>query len=263
MNTVSKTVWITGASSGIGESLAYAFTKQDYNLIISGRNVEALNRVKQNCHSTNRVEVVPLDISNHSSIASIAQQVLSTFGTIDILVNNAGVSQRSLAADTSFEVDKSIIDTNLLGTIALTKAVLPTMIQNRNGHVVVISSLMGKFGTPLRSSYAASKHGLHGFFDCLRAEIKDQNIKVTIVCPGYVRTNISINALTKTGEKQATMDEKTNAGLNPDEVANRIIKAIKQQKEEVNIGGKEILMLYVKRFFPTLFSKIISKVKSV
>lgn len=263
MSNNTKTVWITGASSGIGESLAYTFAKQGYNIIISGRNTEALNKVKQNCNNSSRVEIIPLDIANHNSIPSIAQQVISTFGTIDILVNNAGVSQRSLAVETSFDVDKSIIDTNLLGTIALTKAILPAMIKNKSGHIATVSSLMGKIGTPLRSSYAASKHGLHGFFDSLRAEVKDQNIKVTIVCPGFVRTNISLNALTATGEKQATMDEKTNAGLNPDIVAERILKAIKKQKEEVNIGGIEILAVYVKRFFPALFSKIISKIKSV
>lgn len=263
MSNNTKTVWITGASSGIGESLAYTFAKQGYNIIISGRNTEALNKVKQNCNNSSRVEIIPLDIANHNSIPSIAQQVISTFGTIDILVNNAGVSQRSLAVETSFDVDKSIIDTNLLGTIALTKAILPAMIKNKSGHIATVSSLMGKIGTPLRSSYAASKHGLHGFFDSLRAEVKDQNIKVTIVCTGFVRTNISLNALTATGEKQATMDEKTNAGLNPDIVAERILKAIKKQKEEVNIGGIEILAVYVKRFFPALFSKIISKIKSV
>ncbi|MBL7815558.1 MAG: SDR family oxidoreductase [Saprospiraceae bacterium] len=255
-------VWITGASSGIGESLAYAFAERGCTLILSARNTSALETVKRNCITAKSIEIVPLDLSKHDLIDEIVKQTVAKVGHIDILVNNAGISQRSLVADTSFEVDKSIINTNLLGTIALTKALLPSMLSRQKGHFVVISSVMGKIGTPLRSAYAASKHGLHGFFDSLRAELH-KSINVTIVCPGYVRTDISQNALTEKGLKQGTMDKATEQGLPPQYVAAKILKAIGHNKQEVYIGRKEVLTIYLKRFFPSLLSIMVSKIKTV
>lgn len=261
--TNNQVVWITGASSGIGEALVYTFARQGYRLIISSRNANILEEVKARCVSGSEVKIIPLDISDISSIQNAAQTVFSQYSTIDILINNAGVSQRSLAEETDFQVDQMIIQTNLLGTIALTKAVLNKMILQKSGHIVTVSSLMGKFGTPLRSSYAAAKHGLHGFFDSLRAEVASRNIFVTLICPGFVRTNVSLNALTANGEKQNTMDDATQEGLTPEYASEQILKAILSKKEEVYIGGKEVLGIYVKRWFPSVFSKIITKFKTV
>jgi short-subunit dehydrogenase len=261
---MQKIVWITGASSGIGEALAYAFARRGATLILSARNETELTRVKNNCTSPEKVHLFPLDIANHCSAFKTGNEILEKFGHVDILINNAGVSQRSMASKTQFLVDKSIINTNFLGTVAVTKSVLPAMVSRKVGHIVVISSVVGKIGTPLRSSYAASKHALHGFFDSLRAEVADKNIGVLLVCPGFVQTNISINALTAHGTKQDTMDNAIRNGLSPDYVADKIIEGMTSNREEIWIAGlKELLAINTKRFFPKLFSKMISKIKVV
>ncbi len=260
MHFQNKTVWITGASSGIGEALAYELSKQGANLILSSRKKAELERVAEGCNG--RVTLIQtLDLADHSSVSDIVEDVLQKIGKVDILVNNAGISQRALVKDALFEVDKKMIDVNLLGTIAISKAILPHFLKNKNGHYVVISSLMGKFAAPLRSSYAAAKHGLHGFFDALRAENYKENIKVTMVCPGYIRTDISKNALTASGEKQGTMDDATDKGMAPNVLAKKILNAVRRGKEEAVFGGTEILAVYLKRFFPKLLSRIVRTAK--
>lgn len=261
MDFSNKTVWITGASSGIGESTAYAFAKKGSRLILSARNMEELERVKANCKGAASVDLVRLDLGNHEELFQIAAAVIEKHKTIDVLVNNAGISQRSLAKETIFSVDKALIDVNLLGTIALSKAVLPAMLAQKSGYMVVITSLMGKFGAPMRSSYAAAKHGLHGFFDTLRAECFYDNVKVLMVCPGYVKTNVSINSLTADGSQQGTMDDATAKGVSPDLVASKIIDGIAKDKQEIYIGGKELLGVYLKRFFPRLLNKMVVDAK--
>ncbi len=217
-----------------------------------------------NCASPDKVYMFPLDISNHSDVFKTGNEILEKFGHIDILINNAGVSQRSKAAETKFQVDENIVNTNFLGTVAVTKSVLSEMLIRNSGHIVIISSVVGKIGSPLRSSYAASKHALHGFFDSLRVEIASKNIGVLIVCPGFVRTNISINALTAQGTKQDTMDQATKNGLSPDYVARKIIEGITANKEEIWIAGfKELLAINLKRFLPRLFSIMIGRTKVV
>lgn len=261
----SKTIWITGASSGLGEALAYSFAKEGCKLVLSSRNEKELLRVKNNCKlRDNDIMIVPLDLANHSEIPIKVSRVLQRFGAIDYLVNNAGVTQRALAHETKFSVDKKIIDTNLLGTITLTKSVLPYFIKQKRGHIVTITSVTGKYGTPLRSTYAATKHALHGFFDSLRAEHHFNNIKITLVCPGFIRTRLTINALTGDGSPQNKMDEATENGLSPDACAKKILAAVKTGKDEVYIGGfREVGAVYLKRFFPRLLGMIIRTAKVV
>lgn len=259
MDFSSKTIWITGASSGIGEALTYEFANLGAKLVISSRRIEELERVKANCPKPENIKVYPLDLAKHEEIIAISKQILTDVGFIDILVNNGGISQRSLAKNTPLEIDKKIMDINYFGTICLTKEILPSMLKKKQGHIVTVSSLTGKFGAPLRSAYAASKHALHGFFDTLRSEIWQDNIFITLICPGYVHTNVSINALTSSGEAQNSMDPETANGLRPEDLAKSIIKAIKNKKEELIIGGKETIGVYLKRFFPKLFSKLIKK----
>ena len=256
-------IWITGASSGIGEALAKAFAREGAHLILSARNKNELERVKKNCTGASQVDIIPLDLNNHAEIFSTVAEAMKIYKTIDVLVNNAGLSQRSLAVETGFDVDKKLIDVNLLGTIAMTKAILPSMLAQKNGNIIVISSIMGKFGAPLRSSYAAAKHGLHGFFDTLRAETYSQGIKVLMVCPGFVRTNISMNALTADGKNQGTMDEATGKGLDPNVVAQKIIAAMKSGREEIILAGpRENFAVLVKRFFPKILSRIVRGAKT-
>lgn len=256
MNFDQKVVWITGASSGIGEHITYAFAKQGARLILSSRKQAELERVKGNCPDESQVVILPLDVTDFEQVKAVGQQAIDAFGRIDLLFNNAGISQRALVKDTKLEVDQKIMNVNFLGTVAATKAVLPQMIKQQSGHIVVISSVTGKVGTPKRSAYAASKHALQGFFDCLRAEVHQDNIKVTIICPGYVHTQVSVNALTGDGNKNNVMSDTTKAGLSPEVFAQKALKAIAREKEEVYIGGKEILAIYIKRFFPRLMSRI-------
>ncbi len=263
MQFENKIVWITGASSGIGESLAYGFAKQKSHIILSSRNITQLERVKNSCIGAASVMIYAMDLSDLESVQSTGRKVLERYGRVDILINNAGISQRALARDTTIAVDQALMMTNYIGTIAVTKSILHKMLEIEQGHIVVVTSLVGKFGSPFRSSYAASKHALHGFFDSLRAEIYSRNIKITLVCPGFVKTNISLNALTGTGKAQNTMDEATENGLDPDVVASKIINAIIKEKEEVYIGGKETRGIWMKRFFPTLLSKKLRSAKVV
>ncbi len=262
MSFKEKRVWITGASSGIGEALAFAFAGQGAHLILSGRNEIQLRRVADQCQGAASVTILPLDLENIASLQQGAKRVLQQYGKVDILLLNAGISQRSAAKDTNLEVVQKIMNVNYIGNVALTQAVLPSMITHQLGHIVVVSSAVGKFGSPLRSAYAASKHALHGYYDSLRAEIHDDNVRVTIVCPGFVRTNISLNALTANGNPQGSMDEATQQGLKPATVANIILAAIKNQREEVYIGNARIIFgIYMKRFFPRIFSRQIRKAK--
>ncbi len=257
----NKTIWITGASSGIGKALALAFLKEGANIILSARNEQKLNEVKEQCTNPDKVKILPLDLTDFSSFNEKVISAIQFFDGIDILVNNGGVSQRSLAIETQFKVDQQIFEVNYFGTIGLTKELLPHFIKKQNGQIVVISSVMGKLGTPLRSAYAASKHALHGFFDSLRAEIFNKNIDVTIICPGYVITDVSKNALTGDGSKFNKMDEATAKGLQPEELAKKALNAISKKKQEVIIAGsKETAAIYLKRFFPKLLSKIVRKV---
>jgi len=261
---MSQVIWITGASSGIGEALVYAFAKEsDVHLILSARRHEELKRVAKTCGlPQERLLILPLDLAAGDTLPQKAQQALAHFGKVDIMVHNGGVSQRALVKDTRLAVDRAIMETNFFGALILTKALLPSMLARKSGKFVVISSSVGKFGTPLRSTYAASKHALHGFFDSLRAECWRENIKVLIVCPGYIRTQVSVNAFIGTGEKQGTMDEAQAKGIPPEVCAAKILAAIRSDKEEINVAGaKEMLGIYMKRFFPALFSKMIRRMK--
>ena len=235
-------------------------SRQNAKLILSSRDVNSLELVKKECKNPQNVTVIPLDLEDYTQFSKKVTEAIAAFGTIDILVNNGGISQRSLIKDTDILVDKRIMEVNYLGTVALTKAILPHFIQNKRGHFVVTTSIVGKIGTPLRSSYAASKHALHGFFDSLRAEHFHDNISVTLICPGFVNTNVSINALTGNGTPQQKMDIATHNGIQPERFAKLMAKSIIDKKEEVYIGGfKEKLGVYVKRFFQKILSIMIRK----
>lgn len=257
-----KVVWLTGASSGIGEALAYELSKKGARLILSARRKGELERVKGNCPAAAQagIRVLPLDLEQQSTLQLSTEAAIQIFGHIDILINNGGISQRSLVADTSLSVDRRIMEVNYFGPLALTKFLLPHFINRKQGHFVTVSSLTGKFGTPYRSGYAASKHALHGFFDAVRAEHYHHNIWVTMVCPGFIHTPITLSALTGDGSPLSKMDEAQYKGKPADWCAKKIVLAIEKNKEEVYVGGREVFGVYIKRFFPGIFSKIIRKV---
>ena len=251
-----QVVWITGASSGIGAALAEEFARDGARLILSARRRVELEQVASRCGG--EPLILPLDLGRSDEFASHVSAVLAHFGRIDVLVHNGGVSQRSRALDTHLDVDRRIMEVNYFGAVALTKAVLPTMLKASSGHIVVVSSVMGKLGTPLRSAYAASKHALHGFFDCLRAEIADHGVFVTLICPGYVRTDISKNALTGDGSPKNETGRDVEAGHPVDRTAQQILAAVGARRSEAYVGafGKERLALLLKRVAPGLIERI-------
>ena len=257
MTFENKIIWITGASSGIGEALTLQLAKQNCKLIISSRRETVLNEVKNKCQQSENIKVLPLDLADYKSMPTTAEKAISLFGNVDILINNGGISQRSLIIDTAIEVDKKLMDIDYLGTVALSKALLPHFIAQKSGHFVTVTSLMGKFSSPYRSAYCGAKHALHGFFDALRLEHDKDNIKVTMICPGFVNTNVARNALTGNGSTQNEQDSATENGLDVDVFAKRMLKAIKKEKFEAYIGKSETKGVYLKRFFPKLLHKVV------
>jgi len=247
-------VWITGASSGIGEACAYRYASENANLILTARNREALERVAQNCRDKGKsgVRILPYDLQESDGIKLLSREAWSAFGGIDILVLNAGISQRTTVEDTPLPIVRKIMELNFFSPVATAEAVLPMMIENGGGRIAVTTSIAGKFGFPLRCAYSASKHALNGFFETLRAENHDKGISVTLVCPGRIRTNISINALDKGGVPHGVTDPGQSNGLDPDKAAKKIVSAIKNRKNEVLVGQSELLMVYLKRFLPKL-----------
>ena len=256
-----KLCWVTGASSGIGEALAMELAKNEARLIISSNDAKELQRVRQNCLKyTSQCEVLPFDLSNPIEVETTAKQAIEKFGPVFLLINNGGISQRALAHETPVEIDRRIMEIDYFSYVVLTKTILPSMINANEGFIAATSSISGKFGFPLRSAYAAAKHAIQGFFETIRIELKPHNISVTIAYPGRVNTNISVNAILKDGKAHGKMDAGQAGGIPAEKCAKIYLKAIAKSKPEVLIGGKELLMVHIKRFFPRIFYRVVSKI---
>ncbi|PJZ24611.1 short chain dehydrogenase [Leptospira hartskeerlii] len=256
-----KVVWITGASSGIGEALASELKDSGARLILSARRKEELIRVKNKLGKTDEdCLVLPFDLENYSSMESLPDQAILKFGKVDVLINNGGISQRSLAHETSISAYESLLKVNFLGNIGLTIALLPHFRKRKKGWVVSISSVAGKFGVPLRTGYSATKFALTGFYEALRAENSPNNLKVLLVYPGFVKTKISKNALSGNGSKHGKMDNAILKGIDPKECATEILNAIVSEKNEVIIAGtKERFGIFLHKYFPKLFAIFLTK----
>jgi dehydrogenase/reductase SDR family member 7B len=253
-----KVVWITGASSGIGEALAYAFSGRGAKLILSSRRADELERVRLACPHPEKVKVIPLDLLEMSSFAAKTAEAIEAFGQIDTVIHNGGISQRGLAIETSMEVQRKVMETDYFSYVALTQAVLPHFAGRKSGRFVVVSSVMGKVGTPMRSAYAAAKHALHGYFDCLRAEVVSLGIGVTVLTPGYIRTNISQHAVTVDGSPLGKASVNIEKGLAPDKAAAQILRVVGRQKNEAYIGklGGDRMALWMSRWAPGVFMRM-------
>jgi dehydrogenase/reductase SDR family protein 7B len=258
-----KIVWITGASSGIGEALVQEFAGNKCAvIIISSNNPQGLERVKASCEpESKKIICAPFDLADTSGIEILVEDILKTTGRIDYLLNIGGVSQRARIDETPLWLDRKIFEINYFGTVAITKAILPYMISRQSGHIIATSSITGRFGFPLRSSYSASKQALHGFFETLFLENKKNNIRTSIIIPGRVRTNISFNALDPEGKEHARMDEGQAEGLAPDKAAKKIIRGILNNKREILVGKGELAILHIRRLCPWLFFRIADKIK--
>lgn len=260
----NKTIWITGASSGIGRALAIRLSKAEgTKLILSARNQSSLEEVKNLCQQANQVTVLPIDLADHNGLDDIFNANIDSLSQVDIVFHNGGISQRSLTIDTDFEVYQKLMDVNYMGTISLTLNLLPFFVKRNSGHFVVTSSSAGKFGVPMRSGYSASKFALHGFFEALRAELNSSDINITMICPGFISTDISKHSLTGDGTAQGTMDDAQLNGMSVAKCVDEMLKAVSAKKPESYIGGfKETkLAVFVSRIFPNIFRNIIANTK--
>lgn len=259
----NQTVWITGASSGIGKAFALAFFQQGARLILSGRRKDALQAVAQQCGGEANCLILPFETTDYDALPDIVEQAWEHFDGIDVLVNNAGISQRSLAVETPFPVYQQVIDVDLLAPIALSQLVLPRMVAANSGRFIVIASVAGKIGAPLRSGYCAAKHGLFGYFDALRAENAGNGINVHMVAPGSVKTDVSRNALGSDGNKRGESDPAIEAGMNPEAAVAEILQAIAKGDREILIAkGRERLIVWLRRLWPEkAFDKIAKAVE--
>lgn len=260
MELKNKIIWITGASSGIGEALAYACIKEGAKVVISARRENELKRVAESCKtSSDNILILPLDLENTTHIEEKVDQVIHKFGRIDVLINNSGMGHRTKAVNTPTEIDRKIMEVNFFGTINLTKAVARKMQSQKSGKIVVVSSIMGKYGLPLYSTYSASKYALYGYFEALRQELFKDNIKVLIVSPGFINTEVSTKLLLENGTEYGIKSESQNKGMSASDCAKGIINAVKSDRDHKYVGGYEIFSVYVKQYFPKIFYRLMRK----
>jgi short-subunit dehydrogenase len=258
-----KVAWITGASSGIGEALVREFVAGGATVIASSKDLQGLERLKATFgDKSSKVHCIPFDLADNQSFKEMADNQVRENGKIDYLLNIGGISQRARIDETPLWLDRKIFEINYFGTIALTKAVLPHMVRQQSGHILATSSISGRFGFPMRSSYSASKQALHGFFETLYLENKKNNIRVSVIIPGRVKTAISIHALGADGKEYGKLDDGQAKGLMPDQAARIIIKGMIRNKREILVGKSEMLMLHIRRYLPWLFFRIADKIKS-
>ena len=257
-------VWITGASSGIGRAIAFEYAKQGSSLILSSRRETELEQVKQHCVQYGLKEqdilVLPIDVTQHEELEAKSREAYAFQGQIDVLINNAGVSQRSSCLETDMKTYRTLFEVDVFGQIAVTKVVLPMMIEQGSGHIAVTASVAGKIGVPYRTGYCAVKHAMMGFFDSLRSEVAHQNIQVSTITPGYIRTDVARNALTGNGLATGKTDEEIDSGMDVGDCAKVIVNGLNKGKKEIAVGkGIEMYALWIKRFFPSLMAKILEK----
>ncbi|GFS12380.1 dehydrogenase/reductase SDR family member 7B [Elysia marginata] len=260
-----KVVFITGASSGLGEALAEAFHLCGCKVVIAGRNADKLEELKNRLESRKEDHhhspvVCVLDLEDDELSEKVHQAVGNVWGRVDILINNAGMSYRGSVAETKPEVDKKLMAVNHFGHIEITKAILPYMVKQRSGHIVCVSSVQGKLPIPHRSAYAASKHAIQAYFDSLRAEVDHQGIRVCVVSPYYIRTNLSLNALSADGSAYGKVDQTTKNGYDPHFVAKKIINCVQQRQDELILAPFYVkLAICLRVLAPWLYFKMMAR----
>ncbi len=229
MRFTDQTVWITGASSGIGAALARAFAADGARVILSGRNAAALATVAADCPGSRTIAFDTTDLAALPAMVAAA-------GPVDILVNNAGISQRSLFLDTGFDVYRTVMEVDFFAPLRLTQLVLPAMVAAKSGAIVNIASVAGRVGSPLRTGYCAAKHAMVGWSDALRAEIAQYGVAVHVVAPGFVRTNVAVNAVQGDGARRGYSDAAIDAAMTPETAAVEILAGIAAGTREIMVG---------------------------
>jgi dehydrogenase/reductase SDR family member 7B len=258
-----KIYWITGASSGIGEALALTLAKQGTRLILSGRNEAALQRVTSACGGKGQCLILPFEVTDFDALPGVKDQALAWAGRIDGLINNAGISQRSLAVETAFPVYQKLMDVDLLAPIALTQAVLPHMVHAKSGRIVMMSSVAGKVGSPMRTAYSAAKFGLIGYAEALRTEVTMHGIDVHTIAPGSIRTNVSRNAVTGDGAARGESDPAIENGMDPLHAADLMLRAVARGDRDIIIArGFERKITQMRRLAPNRLFDMMSTLVS-
>ncbi|RUO33158.1 SDR family oxidoreductase [Aliidiomarina soli] len=252
-----KTIWLTGASSGIGLALAEQLAAEGANLVLTARNEEKLREIANRLPGTHLV--LPMDLSRPEKAVNRAEAFLDDI-KVDILINNAGISQRSLALETDFEVYRDLMEVNYFSVVALSKLIAPRLVNQGDGHIVTVASVAGKVGSKRRSGYSGAKFAVIGFMDCFRAELADKNVRCLTVCPGFVHTQIAHNALVGDGSALGQADPDNAGGISAAQCAAEIITAIKADKDEIIVGkGLSKAAPVLQRFLPGLVRRMVAK----
>lgn len=262
MSFENQIVWITGASSGIGAALAIELARKGAILVLSARREDRLHEVRAECVSTEKHLVLPLDVTDTGSHEGAFREIMARFGRVDVLVNNAGIGQRGTILRSNLDVERHIMDVNFFGAISITRRVLPHMVERNAGLIVVMSSVMGKLSTPGHATYAASKHALHGYFDGLRSELYKTGIGVSIICPGYIQTDISKHSIRPDGSKHGRMDKQHIDAMTAETMARKTVRALEKGRQEYYVGGPEIYGVWLQRLMPGLVRRLLPKVLS-
>ena len=256
MRFKDSVVWVTGASSGIGAALGPQFHAEGAHVVLSARREEALRETAARCTGPGEAVVYPLDVTDRSAVGAAAGAVIARFGRVDVLVNNAGITHRGRVAETDMSVIRRVMEVDYFGPVMLTKAVLPSMLDRGSGRIACVTSVAGKYGSPMRSGYCGAKHALHGFFDSLREEVRDRGIGVTLAVPGAIRTDVSISALMGDGSRYGRMDSFLENGITPEICAAKILDAIRAGTPETLIAdGVARRNVILKRWAPWLLSR--------
>ena len=256
MHFKSKVVWITGASSGIGRQMAIQLASEQAILILTSSNADALQNLAEILKSKTKCHILPFDLLNVDGIPKLVDDALELEGKIDYVIQSAGISQRELASATSLEVNRTLMELNFFAPVAIAQAVLPHFKKLNSGNITLISSVAGLMGFPLRSGYAASKHAVKGYFETLQTELYATNIKISVVYPGRIDTNISRNAITGNGLRYGKNDQNNEVGMSVEVCARKIISGIKKEKKIIIIAKAERLLLWLWWFLPSIYFKL-------
>lgn len=247
----NKVVWITGASSGIGTELARQLAAKGARLILTGRNKEALQEVAAFCGRT--TAILPADLTDQNALQTLPGKAIEAFGHIDIIIHSAGISQRCLAEETGEAVYRQLMEINFFAPVALTQELLPHFRERGAGHIVVISSVAGLMGVPLRTGYAAAKHAVKGWFEALQTEHTIPGLNITLVFPGRIHTAISLSALTGDGTRHGKMDKGQLNGIPVEVCAKKIIRAVERKNRRILIAKGERVLWWLWFLFPSLY----------
>lgn len=257
MKFKDKVVVITGGSSGIGKSCAFAFGREGAKIVITGRNYNSLEIASKELQEANiKVLAVNADVSIEEDNKRLISEILSNYGKIDVLINNAGISMRSMFSEVDLSVIRKVMDINFFGTVYATKYALPE-IQKSKGVIVGISSIAGFRGLPGRTAYSASKFAMQGFLESLRTELLKTGVHVLLACPGFTSSNIRSTALNKDGNIQGESPRDEQKLMSSDQVADEIMNAVLKRKRDLVLTFQGKLTVFLNKRFPAFMDKMV------